>query len=143
MSEALALQLGEIPSSFAARFSKALSGLGVCGDGTGVVHAQRESKSDWELACMEEAAGVQVRMFEAVEAVGGEGVSELDLAGRAEAVSRCEGFAGQVEMRRYPLQCDRAVVVSGALAASLPSSTPPLVALAHIRCRAWEQGLPK
>lgn len=113
VSEAPALQLGEIPSSFAARFSKALSGLGVCGDGTGVVHAQRESKSDWELACMEEAAGVQVRMFEAVEAVGGEGVSELDLVAAAEAVSRCEGFAGQVEMRRYPLQCDRAVVVSG------------------------------
>ena len=62
---------------------------------------------------MEEAAGVQVRMFEAVEAVGGEGVSELDLVAAAEAVSRCEGFAGQVEMRRYPLQCDRAVVVSG------------------------------
>jgi len=113
VSEAPALQLGEIPSSFAARFSTALSGLGVCGDGTGVVHAQRESKSGWELACMEEAAGVQVRMFEAVEAVGGEGVSELDLVAAAEAVSRCEGFAGQVEMRRYPLQCDRAVVVSG------------------------------
>lgn len=113
VSEAPSLQHGEIPSSFAARFGKALSGLGTSGDGTGVVHAQRESKSAWELACMDEAAGVQVRMFEAVEAVGGEGVSELDLVAAAEAVSRSEGFAGQVEMRRYPLQCDRAVVVSG------------------------------
>ena len=113
VSEAPALQLGEVPSSFATRFSQALSGLGASSDGTGVVHAQRESKSTWELACMEEAAGVQIRMFEAVEAVGGEGVSELDLVAAAEAVSRSEGFAGQVEMRRYPLQCDRAVVVSG------------------------------
>ena len=113
VSEAPSLQHGEIPSSFAARFAKALSGLGTSADGTAVVHAQRESKSAWELACMDEAAGVQIRMFEAVEAVGGEGVSELDLVAAAEAVSRSEGFAGQVEMRRYPLQCDRAVVVSG------------------------------
>ena len=100
VTEAPSLQLGEIPSSFATRFTAALSGLGTPGDGTGVVHAQRESKSAWELACMDEAAGVQVRMFEAVQAVGGEGVSELDLVAAAEAVSRSEGFAGQVEMRR-------------------------------------------
>ncbi len=111
--EAPAMQHGEIPASFASRFCNALSELGEAGDGTGIVHTQREEKSPWELARMEEAAEVQLRMFEAVEAVGGEGASELDLVAAAEAVSRSEGFGGNVQMRRYPLQCDRGVIVAG------------------------------
>ena len=97
VSEAPALQLGEIPSSFAARFSKALSG--------------------WAFAVTALASSmpsaVKIRLGIGVhgrgrwgpsphvrsrQAVGGEGVSELDLVAAAEAVSRCEGFAGRVEM---------------------------------------------
>ena len=38
----------------------------------------------------------------------------------AEAVSRSEGFGGNVRMRRYPLQCDRGVIVAGQ-AGGIPS----------------------
>ena len=37
----------------------------------------------------------------------------------AEAVSRSEGFGGNVQMRRYPLQCDRGVI--GRAAGGIPS----------------------
>ena len=73
----------------------------------------REVKSEWELEQMNVGAQVQRRMFEAIEAIGGEGMSELDLVAAAEAISRSEGFGGNVQMRRYPLQCDRGVIVAG------------------------------
>ena len=53
VSEAPALQYGEAPGSFTARFASALAPLGECGDATGVVHRQREIKSDWEIFIME------------------------------------------------------------------------------------------
>ena len=114
------LQFGESPGTFSSRFATALSSLGEAADITGVVHSQRETKSNWELEQMEIAASIQIRMFEAVHAVGGEGVSELDMVAAAEAVSRSEGFAGNVQMRRYPLQCDRGVIVAGR-AGGIPS----------------------
>ena len=120
VTSAPSLQFGEAPASFTSRFASALSSLGEAGDATGVIHRQREIKSDWEIEQMETAASVQYRMFEAVLAIGGEGVSELDMVAAAEAVSRCEGFGGTVQMRRYPLQCDRGVIVAGR-AGGIPS----------------------
>jgi Xaa-Pro aminopeptidase len=115
-----ALQFGEAPGSFTARFASALSSLGQSDDATGIIHRQREVKSDWEIEQMEIGASVQIRMFEAVQAVGGEGMSELDMVAAAEAISRSEGFGGNVQMRRYPLQCDRGVIVAGR-AGGIPS----------------------
>jgi Xaa-Pro aminopeptidase len=114
------LQFGEIPKTYSDRFVSALSPLGACGDVTSVVHGQRETKSIWEQEQLNAAADVQLRMFEAVAAVGGEGVTELELVAAAEAVSRSEGFGGQVHMRRFPLSCDRGVIVAGR-AGGIPS----------------------
>ena len=120
VSAAPGLQFGEAPASFTSRFASALSSLGEAGDVTATIHRQREIKSAWELEQMETGAAVQFRMFEAVQAIGGEGVSELDMVAAAEAVSRSEGFGGSVQMRRYPLQCDRGVIVAGR-AGGIPS----------------------
>lgn len=120
VTRAPALQYGEAPASFISRFTKALAPLGEVNDATDVVHRQREFKSAWELEQMDIAASIQIRMFEAVHAVGGEGVSELDMVAAAEAISRSEGFGGNVQMRRYPLQCDRGVIVAGR-AGGIPS----------------------
>ena len=114
------LQFGEVPKTYSDRFVNALAPLGACLDATQVIHAQREVKSVWEQKQMDSAADVQLRMFEAVQAVGGEGVTELELVAAAEAVSRSEGFGGHVQMRRYPLQCDRGVIVAGR-AGGIPS----------------------
>ena len=62
---------------------------------------------------MADAAEVQADMFEAVYTVGGEGVTEIELVAAVEAVSRAAGFGGNVQMRRFPLQCDRGVIVAG------------------------------
>ena len=105
-----AMQFGELPHSFATRFASKVSATQDC---TQIVHSQREVKSDWELEMMAEGADVQMAMFEAVSAVGGEGVPEIELVAAAEAVSRAAGFGGNVQMRRFPLQCDRGVIVSG------------------------------
>ena len=114
------LQYGELPATFSQRFQRMLSELGTCPDVTSIIHGQREIKSQWERQQMDAAAEVQLRMFEAVEAVGSEGVTELELVAAAEAVSRSEGFGGNVQMRRFPLQCDRGVIVSGR-AGGIPS----------------------
>jgi len=113
VSAAPGLQHQSLPFSFAKRFASALSSLGECKDITGIVHGLREIKSPWEKEQMAYAAEVQYRMFDAVSRLGGDGVSELELVAAAEAISRSEGFGGQVQMRRFPLQCNRAVIVSG------------------------------
>ena len=112
-----AMQFGELPHTFASRFASKINASEDC---TAIVHGQREIKSDWELKMMEEGASVQMDMFEAVAKVGGEGVAEIELVAAAEAVSRAAGFGGNVQMRRFPLQCDRGVIVSGR-AGGIPS----------------------
>jgi Xaa-Pro aminopeptidase len=69
---------------------------------------------------MEISAVIQGKMFDAVEQNLAEGISELDLVAAAEEVSRRAGFGGNIQMRRYPLQCDRGVIVSGR-AGGIPS----------------------
>ncbi|MDC0055731.1 M24 family metallopeptidase [Deltaproteobacteria bacterium] len=112
-----ALQSGSIPSSFADRFSSA---LGVGGDCTNLVHQQREVKSEWELEMMRCAAETQLEMFNALAEYGKEGMSELELVAKAETISREAGFGGNINLRRFPMQCDRGVIVSGR-AGGIPS----------------------
>ena len=104
------MQFGELPHGFATRFASKISATMDC---TQIIHSQREVKSAWELQMMSDAADIQMAMFEAVETVGGEGVSEIELVAAAEAVSRAAGFGGNVQMRRFPFQCDRGVIVAG------------------------------
>jgi len=111
------LQLSEIPHGFANRFQKALGSEKDC---TNLIHRLREVKSEWELEQMSIAAEVQVSMFDAIHEVGQEGMTELELVATAEAVSRASGFGGNVQMRRFPLQCDRGVIVAGR-AGGIPS----------------------
>ena len=69
---------------------------------------------------MREGAVIQQQMFEAVEDSIKIGATELEIVASAEEVSRRNGFGGNVQMSRYPLQCDRAVIVSGR-AGGIPS----------------------
>ena len=116
----LGLQHGEIPADLSQKFSAALAPLGAVKDCTEIVYRQREKKSNWELTMMREGANVQQQMFDAVKQSIELGATELDLVAAAEAVSRRHGFGGTVQMRRFPLQCDRAVIASGR-AGGIPS----------------------
>ena len=120
VSKPLGLQKAEIPTNFSSRFEQAVAMFGSSSDVSSVVHRQREIKSPWEIKMMKQGAIIQKEMFEAVENTLKTGVTELDLVAAAESVSRSCGFGGNVQMRRYPLQCDRAVIVSGR-AGGIPS----------------------
>ena len=142
VTDAPSLQLGEAPGSFTARFASALSSLGDCGDATGVIHRQREIKSTWEIEQMDIGASVQMRMFEAVHAVGGEGMSELDMVAAAEAVSRSEGF--EATFRCGAIRCN-ATEVSSLLAeqGAFPRFLiPQLAARARTHSVAWARAFP-
>ena len=82
------MQFGELPHSFATKFA---SKVGATKDCTQIIHSQREVKSSWELEMMSDASDIQMAMFQAVDTVGGEGVSEIELVAAAEAVSRAAG----------------------------------------------------
>ena len=43
----------------------------------------------------------------------GERNVRIEIASIAEKVSRTDGFGGRIRMRRWPMDCDRAVIVSG------------------------------
>lgn len=116
----IGLQQGEIPTTLYNFFNQKLSIFGDCPDITAIVHQQREIKSAWEIEMMEEGAEVQLKMFDAVTELGGLGISELQLVAAAEAVSREHGFGGTVQMRRFPMQCDRGVIIAGR-AGGIPS----------------------
>ena len=120
LTRAPGLQYGEIPADLCHKFSSVLSPLGDVADCTGTIHRQREQKSSWEIDMMHDGAIIQQQMFDAVESTISEGVTELELVAAAEEVSRRHGFGGTVQMRRFPLQCDRAVIVSGR-AGGIPS----------------------
>ena len=110
VSDTPALQLGRMPASDAAFLQ---SKLGDGGDCTQLLWTLREIKSDWEIERMRESGEIQRRMFEAIDEIGREGVTELELAGAADEVSRVAGFGSFVRMRKWPLDCDRVVVASG------------------------------
>ena len=114
------LQFGEIPADFCQKFVSVLTPLGEVGDCTQIIHRQREKKSPWELSMMRDSAIIQQLMFDAVRDTVKHGATELELVAAAEEVSRRHGFGGTVQMRRFPLQCDRAVIVSGR-AGGIPS----------------------
>ena len=120
LEHAPGLQYGEIPADFAQKFRSVLAPLGESIDCTQLIHNQREVKSDWEINMMREGAKIQEQMFEAVEKSIKLGTTELEIVASAEEVSRRNGFGGNVQMRRFPLQCDRAVIVSGR-AGGIPS----------------------
>ena len=120
LENAPGLQYGEIPADFANKFRSVLASLGDAADCTQTIHLQREEKSDWEINMMREGAVIQQQMFEAVEDSIKIGATELEIVASAEEVSRRNGFGGNVQMRRFPLQCDRAVIVSGR-AGGIPS----------------------
>ena len=110
-----AMQLDNVPHSYIERFRSSLS---ICLDGpvrnvSPLLHRLRETKSSWELDQMRISAEVQSEMFTAVMDGYQDGDTELDIAGIAEHVSRSHGYGGSVNCRRYPMSCDRAVVVSG------------------------------
>ena len=112
------IQFGELPHTFANLFVKNLTEFENFVDITNLVHGIREVKSEWEVNMMQEVASIQRDMFDAILRAGKEGLTELDLVAQSDKVSRENGFGGIVQMRRYPMMCNRGVVLAGKIRGS-------------------------
>ncbi|HIF05254.1 MAG TPA: aminopeptidase P family protein [Candidatus Poseidoniales archaeon] len=115
---ALAETIGDVPDLQLGRMTASdahflQSKLGVGGDCTQLLWDLRETKSDWEIQMMRDSGRVQRQMFDAIASNGKEGMTEIELAALADEVSRAAGFAGHIRMRKWGMDCERVVIVSG------------------------------
>ena len=122
---ALAEMLGDVPDLQLGRMTASdahflQSKLGAGGDCTQLLWDLRETKSDWEIQMMRDSGKVQRQMFDAIASNGKEGMTEIELAALADEVSRAAGFAGHIRMRKWGMDCERVVIVSGE-SGSLPT----------------------
>jgi Xaa-Pro aminopeptidase len=105
---------GKLPQNRWSYFTNKLSSLsGEIGDCTAILYGLREIKSTWEIEMIRESGRINQAMFESIRAGGGLGKTELELAAMADSVSREAGFGGRIRMRKWPMDCDRVVVVAG------------------------------
>ena len=120
-TEKPAMLEGKIPYDRWKFMNGKLSSLGgKSKDCTKVLYQLRETKSDWEIKMLRESGEINKKMFEAVKEKGGLGKTELEMASVADEVSRKAGFGGRIRMRKWPMDCDRVVIVAGK-SASVPS----------------------
>jgi Xaa-Pro dipeptidase len=89
-------------------------------DCTSIMYELREMKSEWEIEMLRESGRINKSMFQAIQENGGLGQTELEMAAIADEVSRKAGFGGRIRMRKWPMDCDRVVIVAGE-SASIPS----------------------
>ena len=113
VNSAPAMLAGKMPHERWQFFSRRLASLGEIQDSTYLMYGLRETKSAWELEMHRESGRINAEMFEAVQEVGGEGRTELEMAAAADEISRSAGFGGRIRMRRWPMDCDRVVIAAG------------------------------
>jgi Xaa-Pro aminopeptidase len=109
----IGLELDVLPVAVLQRLQEALPGAEIV-DISGAVVRQRAVKSPHEIALIRAAAaitdGVCARIPELLE----EGLTEAELAGRAEAVARTLGHEGIIRMRGFNQEMFYGQLVSGA-----------------------------
>lgn len=109
---------GKIPHSRWRFFSEKMKSLdGESKDCTSILYDLREKKSKWEIQMLRDSGNINKSMFEAIREIGGLGKTELEMAAVADEVSRTAGFGGRIRMRKWPMDCDRVVIVAGESAA--------------------------
>ena len=112
---------GKIPHDRWKFISEKIGDLsGTSKDCTSILYDLREMKSEWEIQMLRDSGDINKSMFEAIREKGGLGKTELEMAAIADEVSRTAGFGGRIRMRKWPMDCDRVVIVAGS-SASIPS----------------------
>jgi|TARA_B110000263_G_scaffold100457_1_gene87806 Xaa-Pro dipeptidase len=112
---------GKIPHDRWKFISEKIGDLdGTSKDCTSILYDLREKKSEWEIQMLRDSGDINKSMFEAIREKGGLGKTELEMAAIADEVSRTAGFGGRIRMRKWPMDCDRVVIVAGS-SASIPS----------------------
>ncbi len=70
-------------------------------DGTPVINACRQVKSDWEIRQLERSAALSKKTFDFISQTIEPGISEMEFCGRYETFSRRHGNAGKLLTRHY------------------------------------------
>lgn len=96
----LGLELDVMPAALYLRYQKAFGSSRIT-DISHLIRSVRMVKSPYEIAIMREAARLNQTMFSRVRNFLYEGITEVELAGRLEAVYRGGGHQGYVRMRGF------------------------------------------
>jgi Xaa-Pro dipeptidase len=89
------------------------------------VKHQRMIKSEWELAAMRRAALMNEALYQAVPDMLEEGLTEVEFAGRLEALYRAKGHQGYVRVRGFNQEVFYGHVMSGGNLAVASCSVGP------------------
>jgi len=82
-----------------------------------IIRRLRAAKSDYELGLMRRAARASEVVYRAIPSLLREGMSEVELAGRVEAIARREGHQGITRMRTWNNEIFYGHLMAGASAA--------------------------
>jgi len=115
----IGMELDVLPVLVRDRFAAALNGVTI-DDISSAIRKVRSVKSGFELDKMRAAARLAERMLAVGIAEIREGMTEIDLASRAEAAARREGHQGVVRVRGWNQEVYFGVLLSGD-AAAVPS----------------------
>jgi Xaa-Pro aminopeptidase len=116
----IGLELDAVPHAWVERLKKGL-GEGVeLYDVSTTLRAVRSSKTDWEVARIEEASDQIDHAMERARLIITEGMTELELAAELERELRRQGMEGLVRMHRFGSEMHVGGVLSG-LSATMPT----------------------
>ena len=100
MPQVLGFELDVLPvNDF--RFYRGLFNVRKCVDGSPHILKVRRIKSDWEIAQMENTAGMTAKTFEYMRTAIRPGISEMEFAGMFETYARRMGHAAGLRVRHY------------------------------------------
>ncbi|MGE5576210.1 MAG: M24 family metallopeptidase [Syntrophothermus sp.] len=108
----IGLELDVLPASLYLKYQSMLSPLELA-DVSKYIREIRMIKSPYELERLKEAAGLNFAMFSKVAGILKEGMTEVELAGRLEAIYRQKGHQGGVRVRGFNQELFYGHLISG------------------------------
>ncbi len=96
----LGLELDVLPANLYLGYREIFGDAELC-DASSLIRRVRAVKSTFELAAMRRAAKIAEKAFEAAGNLIVEGIAEVELAGKIEAVARANGHQGLVKFRLW------------------------------------------
>ncbi len=115
----LGMELDVLPAARYFSFQRLFPDIAIVDISHGI-RLTRMVKSEYEISRIRQAARLADRLAAQVPDVLGEGMTEIELAGRLESVARCMGHQGIVRMRLWGAEVFYGHLMSGA-AAAVPS----------------------
>ena len=111
----IALEADVLPANIYLKYQSFLEPIEIC-DISKIIKKIKMIKSQYEIDILKQAADMHNKLFSAVPSFLKSGITELELAGNLEAVSRKNGHQGFVRMRGFNQELFYGHIMSGASA---------------------------